>query len=164
LRIIGKFFKTTTMEAIGRTMERSGIRVGLLTFTALVGYFFLMKIAGLAHILELRVFNFVFMAIGICIGIVRLKRQLHPNDFYLRGLGQGLITGATAVISFALFMSIYLSFFDRALLYTIMEQAPMGWSVNGTSIFVILLMEGMVSAFIISFVAMQYFKTVKKGE
>ena len=131
---------------------------GLITSLALIGYFMLMKLFGLEQVLELRFFNAIILAFGICNGIIRLKRELHEDEFYLKGLMQGFYISVIAVISFGLFMSFYLSFFDVALLEHIRQKSTVGMSINGVSIFVVIFMEGMASAVIVTFAAMQYFK------
>ncbi|HYG50426.1 MAG TPA: hypothetical protein VD905_05960 [Flavobacteriales bacterium] len=152
------------METIKRNVEASAIKAGIITFFGLVGYFFLMKLFGLSHVLELRFLNFIILATGITYGIVRHKKELHENDFYLQGLAQGVYVAVISVGLFAAFMAIYLSFFDLALLEEIKFRAPMGFPVTGLTIFGALVMEGMASGAIISFIAMQYLKTVRPGE
>lgn len=163
-KIRNKPINLTIMETIERNIETSAVKVGLMTFFGLAGYFFLMKLLGLTHILELRFLNFVILATGISVGIVRLKRELHENDFYLKGLAHGVYITVVSVIFFAGFMALYLSLVDLELLGDIKQKAPMGFTISGTSIFGALMMEGLASGVIISFIAMQYLKTVRREE
>ncbi|MGQ0828842.1 MAG: hypothetical protein ACT4ON_10655, partial [Bacteroidota bacterium] len=84
---------------------------------------------------------------------------LNEDEFYLKGIAQGFYIAAVAVTIFALFMSVYISYFDATVFRQIREQHPnMGSSLNGFTIFLSIFMEGMASSAIITFAAMQYFK------
>lgn len=152
------------METIEKNKDASAVRVGLATFFALVAYFFLMKLLGLSHILELRFLNFIIIGAGISVGIVRLKRELHERDFYLQGLAQGVYVTVVAVMFFAGFISLYLSLVDHKLMEEVRQNTPAGFPVTGASIFGALIMEGLASGVIISFIVMQYLKQEAPGE
>lgn len=140
---------------------RIGIKTGLTTCAALLLYFTTMKMLNLHLVLELRFFNFVILTVGITYGIYRLRQLLGEGEYYLHGLGQGLLISIIAVTSFALLFVGYLLFFDQALMtYIVSTFSPSLPYVNAFSIFVALVMEGMASGAVISFCAMQYFKTV----
>jgi hypothetical protein len=141
------------------SLERTGVVTGLLITAVLIAYFFIMKAFNLAYVVELRFFNFLFIAAGICYGINHLKHRLHEQEFYLKGLAQGMIITAVAVTSFALFMSIYLTYFNPLLMTEISHRVPYNGSLDGMIIFVSIFMEGMASGAIITFSAMQYFKS-----
>lgn len=146
------------MKTTSPSIERIGLVTGLITSLALIGYFMLMKVLGLEQILELRFFNAIILTVGVCYGIIKLKRELHEDEFYLKGLMQGLYISVVAVVAFGLFMSFYLSYFDLPLLEHIRQKSTVGMSINGVSVFVVIFMEGMASSVIITFAAMQYFK------
>jgi hypothetical protein len=141
------------------SLERIGITTGLLISVTLIAYFFLMKALNLAQVVELRFFNFVIIAAGICYAINYAKQHLHEQEFYLKGLAQGMIVTAVTVTSFALFMTIYLTYFDQPLMQEISKRVPYSGSLDGMIIFVSIFMEGMASGAIITFAAMQYFKS-----
>lgn len=142
------------------TMERIGLVTGLITSAALIGYFLLMKALNLAQIVELRFFNIIIIAIGICYGIIRLKKHLQEHEFYLKGLGQGMYITVVAVLTFAIFMTVYLVYFDPSLLNEIRQRVSYKGNIDGTVIFISIFMEGMASGAIITFAAMQYLKSV----
>lgn len=151
------------MKTSSPSIEKSGIKIGFITFIALVAYFMLMKLLGLSHILELRFFNFLILTVGITYGIYKYKRELNEPDFYLQGWAQGIYIAAVSIILFALFMSVYLSYFDEPLMQHIRETTTLGFTVaSGFHIFFAILMEGMASAVVITLAAMQYFKSVGK--
>jgi hypothetical protein len=141
------------------SVERNGIVSGLLTGVALTAYFLIMQVLGYAHILELRFFNFVILAVGVCWAISKYKKDLHNREFYLQGWAQGIYTSAVAVLSFAIFMSIYMSAINPELLAYIQNNVASGQNLSGFTIFLSIFMEGMAGGFVITLSAMQYFKT-----
>jgi hypothetical protein len=148
------------------SIERIGLATGLVISLALIAYFFTMKAFHLAQVVELRFFNFVIIAVGICYGINSLKTQLHEQEFYLKGLAEGMIITAVTTVTFALFMTVYLRYFDVALMEDISKRVPYSGTLDSMVIFVSIFMEGMASGAIITFAAMQYLKsngTVKTG-
>ncbi|HEX8515360.1 MAG TPA: hypothetical protein VF868_04115 [Bacteroidia bacterium] len=148
------------------SIERNGLLIGLLTSAALIIYFLAMKALNLAQVIELRFFNFLIVAAAICYGINSLKERLHEQEFYLKGLAQGMVIAVVTTVSFALFITIYLRYFDPQLMEAISKRVPYSGSLDSMIIFVSVFMEGMASGAIITFSAMQYFKsqgTVKTG-
>jgi len=153
------------MKTSPPSIEKTGFKIGLMTFLSLVAYFMIMKFLGLSHVLEFRFINFLIIAFGVCYGINKFKRESQEKDFYLKGWGLGLFVSAVSTILFALFMSIYLSYFDDSLMQHIRETTTLGFTVaSGLNVFFAIFMEGMASAVIITFAAMQYFKSVGDGK
>lgn len=139
-------------------IEKVGIRIGLLITVVLIAYFMVMKYFGLEQVLELRLFNAVFVAAGVFYGIHKHQKSLAKEDeFYFDGWAQGMYIVAVSTISFALFMSIYISYFDVPLLKHIQASRSLGEYINGLTIFIALLTEGFISGVIITFAAAQYF-------
>jgi hypothetical protein len=148
------------------SIERIGLVTGLITAAALIAYFFIMKALNLAQIIELRFFNILIIAVGIYSGIYYLKQKLHEDEFYLKGLGQGMIITVVTVVAFATFMTIYLNYYNLSLMEEISKKVPYTGSLNAMVIFVAIFMEGLASGAIITFASMQYLKsqgTVKTG-
>lgn len=139
--------------------ERIGLVTGLITAAALIAYFFIMKALHLAQIVELRFFNFLIIAVGICYAIKSIKDKLHEQEFYLKGLAEGMITTVVTTVVFAIFMTVYLSYFDVGLKEEISKRVPYSGNLDGMIIFVSIFMEGMASGAILTFTAMQYFKS-----
>lgn len=150
------------METEKPSIESVGLKTGLVTSLALLAYFFIMKGLGLSHIIELRIFNFLILATGICYSIYKLKSEVHEEDFYLKGLAEGIVTSIVSLVPFALFISIYLEYFDVALMEHIKSSVAMGEFINGFVIFFVIAMEGLASGAVITFCAMQYFKSDEK--
>jgi hypothetical protein len=138
--------------------ERIGLVAGLLTSLGLIAYFMIMKALGLAHIIELRFFNCIIMAVGIISGIVYLKHRTHEHEFYLKGLGEGMIITIIAVVIFSAFITVYLRYIDIPLMEEISKKAP--YQMDAMTIYGSVFLEGLASGAIITFAAMQYLKRV----
>ena len=139
-------------------IKNNGIYYGIFTGIALILYFLLMKLLGLEHIFELRMFNFVIMGVGVYFALRLRYFILHEKVGYLRGLMTGLRTGFTALFIFVIFMSVYVMVFDRNIL-EIMEVKG-AWGSAGTiyELAGIVVIEGAAGVFILAFMNMQYFK------
>jgi hypothetical protein len=140
------------------SIERIGLTIGIVTSLALIGYFLLMKVLGFEQIIELRFFNFLILGGAICYGINKLKRELHEDEFYLKGWAQGIFISAIATVVFATFMGFYITYYDTSLLQYIQHRMNVQ-EAGGLTVFVAILMEGMASGFVITLCAMQYFKS-----
>ena len=140
------------------SIEKNGLVIGLVTSLTLVMYFMLMKLLGLDQVLELRFFNLIILTSAVCYGINKLKKELHEEEFYLKGWAQGILISAVAAISFGVFMSFYISYFDAPLMLEVQRQMNIQ-TMNGVVVFMAIMMEGMASGVVITLCAMQYFKS-----
>ena|SRR5690554_665813 len=141
-------------------MKRT-IPYALLTGGALIAYFLLMKLFGLETNFYLRIFNFVIMIAGIFL-LYRntFIRGSHERVGYLAGLLMGLQLTVIAVGMFIAFLGIYIRFIDPGFM-EIIESTGL-WATSEISIaqaVLGILIEGLASGFIVSFMLMQYFKS-----
>lgn len=150
------------METIKNPVERIGVRYGLLTLLGLIAYFLIMQSVGLGHVIELRFLNFIILAYGIYYGIMKLKAQTNEDDFYFRGLAEGVLISIVSVIPFAAFVSLYLEYIDPNLMNEIRQNVPISGYINGFSTFVVINLEGFASGVVISYVVMQYFSSTAR--
>ncbi|AKD04413.1 DUF4199 domain-containing protein [Pontibacter korlensis] len=142
-------------------MEKIGLKYGLLTAAGLMAYFLLMKLLGLVHIVELRFLNGVIMAVGIVFALKAYKKFAQGQVAYFKGLGTGLITAVVATVLFASFMVIYVKTAGEAMIEMLSAERYFGERVESTPgvvIFSVLMLEGIISGFMICFIAMQWFK------
>ncbi|MBX0335449.1 DUF4199 domain-containing protein [Pontibacter sp. HSC-14F20] len=142
-------------------MEKIGLKYGLFTALSLIGYFLLMKLIGLEHIIELRFLNGLIMAVGVTLAIRAFKKMRQGNIGYFEGLGAGIITSVLATVLFAVFMVVYIKAFDDRLLKVLAGEQFFGDRMAitpGIVIFMVLMLEGVISGFMVSFIAMQWFK------
>ena len=142
-------------------MEKVGIKYGLLTTAALVIYFITMDLLNLTHYTTLHFLNGIIMSIGIVMAIHAYKRSMRGTISYFNGLGTGVITAVVGTVLFAVFVVLYVSIGNGELLNTLSAEPYFGERVNATPgivIFSVLMLEGIISGAMISFIAMQYFK------
>ncbi|RIJ41817.1 DUF4199 domain-containing protein [Pontibacter oryzae] len=142
-------------------MEKIGLKYGLLTAIGLIVYFLLMRVLGLVHIIELRFFNGVIMAVGVVLAIKAYKNQVANKIGYFKGLGTGIVTAVVSTTIFSVFMVSYVKIGGTALIEMLSAEQYFGERIvatPGVVIFTVLMLEGVISGFMIAFIAMQYFK------
>jgi len=152
------------MEKVKNIVERIGVRYGLLTCLGLVAYFLLMQTIGLGHIIELRFLNFIILAYGIYYAIMKLKIEVPEDDFYFKGLAEGVMVSIISVVPFAAFVATYLAYIDPNLMNEIRQNVHISGNINTLSAFVVINLEGCASGVLITYVAMQYFSSAKHKE
>jgi len=136
------------------------INNALKIYLGIVIYFFVMKLLGLENITKLRLLNFLIVVWGVNAAIKQNIFKNH-NNTYLTNLSIGFSTSVLAVISVAISLIFYVSFINDNLLY-IMENSSV-WAKNltlGKVVFAILI-EGLASSVICTFIIMQYWKKYK---
>ncbi len=143
------------------TIERTAEKYGLLTAIGLIILFFIMKLLGVVHVVELRVLNFFVLAAGVVMAL-RFFKATSPQSFtYLKGLGLGVLTGIIASVLFGLFVFIYTNFLDPAFMQAIVDNEPFGQYLNPYIAGVAVAVEGIASCLILSFIVMNYMDTVE---
>ncbi|MES2627351.1 MAG: hypothetical protein V4616_00150 [Bacteroidota bacterium] len=138
-------------------IDTLGVRYGLYTAAALIGYFLLMQLVGLAYILELRLFNLLIVIGGIVLALDRYRSVTNEHMEYLTGYGIGSSLTVVAVGIFTLFLGFYLSF-DHAFMQHIKDTALMGSYLDPSTAAFAVLGEGLSSGVIGSFALMQWYK------
>jgi membrane protein CcdC involved in cytochrome C biogenesis len=146
------------METTNKSIERIGVTTGLITSLLLVSYFSLMKALGLATVPELRYFNFFILLGGILYAYEQFRTPGN-NIEYLSGMGLGFITTVASVVPFAAFIYAYFTYVDPGLLATIKSNSLMGEYLTPFTVTGAIVIEGLASGVIISFVLMQYYKS-----
>jgi hypothetical protein len=140
------------------TIERMGVRYGILMSLALVGYFLLMKALNLEHNLELRALNLFILISFVLMAIKRYKQKKEGHLPYLRGIGLGLLTSAVGTISFALLFTVYITVISPEFMEVIRSQETIGTFMNPLLVAFTLTIEGIASGFMVTFGIMQYYK------
>lgn len=129
-------------------------------YIGIVIYFFLMKILGLEDMTELRLLNFLIVVWGVNSAIKQNLFKNHNNS-YLTNLSIGFSTSFFSVLAIVFSLIFYITFINVNLLY-IMENSHI-WGRNlslGKVVFAILI-EGLASSVICTFIMMQYWKKHK---
>lgn len=139
-------------------IELQGLKYGAVSAASLVIYFIIMRLAGLARIVEFRYLNFIIMALIIGYAIKHIKRVKGDTFKYYQGLGLGIATAFFNALFFTIFMVSYVFYLDSVFINKIKEGIPLKDFLDPFSLTVALFFELLVAGFIISFIFMQYYK------
>jgi hypothetical protein len=137
-----------------RISESYGIRIA----GALIVFFVVMKFAGLAHHVELRLLNLAILAGGVYFALKKFKETHSDNLNYFRGLITGVATASVGSLIFALFLFIYMKA-DQSLMDSIIKNDPMGRYLNAYIAAFIVALEGVFSGLLVTFVLLNWVNT-----
>lgn len=137
-------------------MTNLSFKWGLLITTGLIVYFLIMKLVGLVHVLELRYLNAFIMLGGIALGVKEWKKKKDFN--YFKGLAFGIATGFIAAAAFAIFSLIYVTILDPQFMQAVKQNEVLGEYMTPALVAVQIFIEGSASAFLFSYVVMQWQK------
>lgn len=137
-----------------RIPENYGLRIAV----GLIVLFFVMKIAGLTHVVELRLLNLFILIAGIYLALKKFKSTHEQHLNYFRALSTGVTTGAIASLLFGLFLFLYLSV-DASMMKAIEEHDPMGRFLNPYIAAFIVALEGVFSGLLVTFILINYVAT-----
>jgi len=146
------YYITRHLIMDNKLIYKYGIGTGL----AIILYFIVMKFTGLIKITELRYLNLFIIMGGL---YSYLKKTTKEGVDYLTAFSGGIYVSVVAVITFVLFFMIYIDIIDPAFYDYIIENEPFGNSLDKTALGFMLIIEGLCSGFILTFVLMQYFKS-----
>ena len=133
---------------------------GTLIFLALTLYFLLMYAVGLIHVVELRFVNIFFVIAGIYLAL-RQYRTNHQGELnYFRALALGTATGFIATTTFGIFLFFFLKF-EGNLMESIRVNEPIGQYLNPYIATCVVMMEGVLSGFGVSYMLVNYMNTDK---
>lgn len=125
------------------------------------GFFFFTKIFGLHENPFLRFFNLLFVGIGIRQAI-KTNIKVNKETSYIINLGLGLQTSALAVLFSIVGVVSYVEFIDPDFLNAMDKSFLISGSLSLPELFITLLIEGMASSLIGSFIVMQFYKNHDK--
>jgi hypothetical protein len=117
-----------------------------------------LKVAGLAHIYELRFLNVFIQVGGIYLALKKFKETHDEHMNYFRALVTGVATGAVSSVIFALFLFIYLSV-DPGFMQDIITNEPMGRYLNPYITAFMVALEGLFSGLLFTFIIINYVNT-----
>ncbi len=133
---------------------------GIKIFVLIGAFFLIMKVFNLEHITELRLINFLFVFWGVN-GAIKKNIKTNINTNYLTNLSIGYLTASVAVILTAASSMVYLFYIDPAFLMQTHSMNLWGANLTPPLISFAILIEGLASSMICSFVLMQYWKNFK---
>lgn len=125
-------------------------------YLSLIAYFFIMKILGLEHVTELRLFNFFIVLGGI---YLLIKRNMEQNGMrYFQNLFLGFRTGATAIVLTAVSLFFYLKIIDPSFMEVLETSMIWGNQLSPFQVTLAIAIEGVASSFLLTYMVMQYMK------
>lgn len=136
---------------------------GLKTAAGLIAYFLIMKFIGLGHHVELRLLNLFVLVAGIFFALKKFKETHGQHINYFRALVTGVATGAIASLVFAGFLFMYM-ILDKSMMQAIIENEPMGRYLNPYMASFIVLLEGVFSGLLVTFILINYVHTDEVSE
>ncbi|MBN8651705.1 MAG: DUF4199 domain-containing protein [Cytophagales bacterium] len=137
-----------------RIPENYGLKIA----GGLIAFFLIMKVAGLAHIYELRFLNVIIQVGGIYFALKKFRETHDQHMNYFRALVTGVATGAVSSVIFALFLFIYLSV-DPGFMQDIITNEPMGRYLNPYITSFMVALEGLFSGLLFTFIIINYVNT-----
>jgi glucose uptake protein GlcU len=127
---------------------------GTLIAVALIVYFFLMYAVGLIHVIELRLFNLVFLMAGVYFSMKQYQRTHRGQMDYFHAFTTGMATAAIGTLTFSVFLLVYLHI-DKALMQSIAEQ-PLGMYLDPYIASFMVSLEGVFSGLFVTFLLSNY--------
>ncbi|GAB1444678.1 hypothetical protein MASR2M41_02980 [Flammeovirgaceae bacterium] len=134
-----------------RIPESYGLRIA----AGLIGFFLIMKLVGLGHIVVLRLLNVFILSGGVYFALKRFKDSHADRLNYFRGLATGISTAAIGSVVFSLFLFVYMKL-DTSMMQSIIENEAMGRYMNPYIAAFIVALEGVFSGFLVTFILMNY--------
>lgn len=153
---------TTIAESTELSAGKIGLTTGLVVCGGLILFFFIMGAFDLLKIVELRSINFFILLAGILYSINKVKNLCGDNFDYFDGFSAGIFTALYSVVPFGIFVFIYLWKINPSFMEYIRENITYGNSLTPALATFAILVEGIVSGVVISFISMQYFKKFAK--
>lgn len=154
------------MSNFDRAWRKIPNRYGIILMLSLIAYFLLMRVSGLGHVYWLRAFNALILFGVLWVSIKGYKNQsdASPYDDFFNFFKIGMRTALIGIAGFAVFIAIYMDLLDPAFLEEVRQQEDLSPYLTPITAAGIVFIEGFVSAFLCSFIAIQMLKrrTVEK--
>lgn len=139
-------------------VQKLGVKWGLLASVGMIIYFLIMYAFNLNIRTELRLFNLLIQGAAITLAFRQYRKE--SADFsYFKGITLGGFTALVNVVTFSLFMTVFLMGIDPQFMAYLKANSPMGANLNPLMASGVIFLEGLISGYFISFTLMQYFKT-----
>jgi hypothetical protein len=138
-----------------RIPENYGLRIA----AGLIGYFLIMKFAGLMHHVELRALNLFILIAGVFFALKKFKQTHEDHLNYFRALITGVATSAVGALLFCAFLFVYLTFLDKDMMQYLIDNEPMGRYLNPYMASFIVALEGVFSGLLVTFILINYIDT-----
>jgi len=141
------------------SVEVTGMKAGLITCGSLIIYFMIMRYFNFMNSSIAWGMNFLILLSGIILAYRYYRSKTKLNIDYIPGLVLGSITTAAAVIPFVVFVYIYFSQADIQPLLLKGNILFMAEQITPVKAAASVMIEGICSGVVISFMMMQYFRS-----
>jgi len=138
--------------------NKIALNYGLKIAAGLVAYFFLMNIIGLGNHVELRLLNLFILAAGIFFGLKKFKDTHEDHLNYFRALVTGVAIGAVGSAIFGFIMFVYMSV-NTDFMTNMVNEEQMGLHLNPYMASFIIVLEGVFSGLLVTFVLINWVTT-----
>lgn len=137
---------------------KKSIIYGFFTALGIIAYFLLMVLINQEDNLLLRVFNIVFIILGVYFFDRNVYITHKGEHEYFAGLIGGIQVVVAAVGFFCIFMAMYVWFIDPNFLAVLQTSKIWGANLSITEAAFAVFIEGHVTGVPVAFIWMQYFK------
>ena len=141
-------------------MRNSILSYGFISSLLYIVFLLLMKVAGLIHVTELRMINYVILCLVI---IYQIKRWVFKTGAYvpfLQVFFTALFTGITSFVFFSVFLFLFTRL-DPEFNALFIQHTPQAFLFFPT---ITILCEGAAVSIIVAFINLQYFRRYEEGE
>ena len=142
-----------------RIPESYGLRIAL----GLIVYFVAAHLLGYSHVVELRLLNLLILVAGVYLALKKFKETHDAHLNYFRALATGVATAAIGSLIFGAFMFVYMKV-DTSLMDSIVQNEPMGRFLNPYISAFIVVLEGVFSGLLVTFVLINFVSTDEVNE
>lgn len=142
------------------TSDKIIIKNAILIILLIGGFFLICKALGVQDNPYLRFLNLAFVLFGVYLSIKESIFKTGETK-YATNLGIGIRTSAIAVALSILGLVIYISFINPNFLRVMNNSFLIGGDLSLPEIIITLIIEGMASSVIGSFIVMQFYKNHK---
>lgn len=142
-----------------RIPESYGLRIAI----GLIAYFLVMYVLGYAHVVELRLLNVLILVAGVYLALRKFKETHAAHLNYFRALATGVGTAAIGSLIFGVFLFVFMKV-DTGLMESIAAEEPMGRFLNPYISAFIVVLEGVFSGLLVTFLLINVVKTDEVNE
>jgi len=133
-------------------------RYGLFTAAGFILYFVIMFVFGQGSHVELRLFNLPILGAGVYFGLKKFRETHGKHINYFRALATGVSISGIGTFVFAVFFFGFIKM-NPDFMNWIIENEPMGRYLNPYMLSFIILLEGVFSGLLVTFVLLNWINT-----
>jgi Protein of unknown function (DUF4199) len=133
-------------------------RYGMAIAAAFILYFVIMFALGQGSHVELRLFNLPILGAGVYFGLKKFKETHDKHLNYFKALAVGVAIASIGTFLFSAFFFVFTKL-NPGFMQWIVDNEPMGRYLNAYMLSFIILLEGVFSGFLVTFVLLNWIDT-----